>query len=92
MEYYKRGNSKALVSLLEMSRSNACLDYTNSDVDQMKALDMLGAYYLRKANQEKDKNKRTEFVINATQLSITGDKIKMYDTVSIQMFLYLNSI
>lgn len=82
MEYYKRGNAAALVRLLESSRSNASLEYKDSDKDQMRALDMLAAYYVQTANREKSKDKRRELFTKATQLYTTADKIIMYDTVS----------
>jgi len=83
LEYYKKGNSTALVRLLESSRSNASLEYKDSDRDQMRALDMLAAYYVQTANREKSKDKRRELFTKATQLYTTADKIIMYDTVRI---------
>ncbi|XP_060857388.1 RNA polymerase-associated protein CTR9 homolog [Metopolophium dirhodum] len=80
LEYYKRGNSAALVMLLESSRRNANLEYKDSDKDQMRALDMLAAYYVQTANQERNKDKRRELFTKATQLFTTADKIIMYDT------------
>lgn len=63
----------------------------------MRALDMLGAYYVRKANQEKNKDKRSELLNKAAQLYTTADKIMMYDIVStydcpniFQCFQYLS--
>lgn len=95
LEYYKRGNTSALVRLLESSRSNASLEYKDSDKDQMRALDMLAAYYVQTANREKSKDKRRELFTKATQLYTTADKIIMYDTVrkwlSFNVFkIYLN--
>ncbi|KAL5244033.1 hypothetical protein ACI65C_011443 [Semiaphis heraclei] len=79
LEYYRRGNSAALVMLLESSHSNANLKYKDSEKDQMKALDMLAAYYVQTANQEKCKDKRRSLFWKATQLYTTADKILMYD-------------
>jgi len=81
LEYYKIGNSAALVKLLESSRRNASLEYKDSDKDQMRALDMLAAYYVQTANRERNKDKRRELFNKATQLYTTADKIIMYDTV-----------
>jgi len=81
LEYYKKGNSAALVRLLESSRRNASLQYKDSNKDQMRALDMLAAYYVQTANQEKNKDKRRELFTKATQIYSTADKIIMYDTV-----------
>eukprot|EP00102_Acyrthosiphon_pisum_P018617 XP_016655827.1 PREDICTED: RNA polymerase-associated protein CTR9 homolog isoform X2 [Acyrthosiphon pisum] len=79
LEYYKKGNSVALVGLLESSRRNASLKYKDSNKDQMRALDMLAAYYVQTANQEKNKDKKRELFNKATQLYTTADKIIMYD-------------
>jgi len=81
LEYYKKGNSAALVSLLESSRSNASLLYKDSNKDQMTALDMLAAYYVQTANKEKNKDKQRELFNKATRLYTTADKIIMYDMV-----------
>jgi len=83
LEYYKRGNSAALVMLLQSSRSNANLKYKDSEKDQMKALDMLAAYYVQTAKQENYKDKRRGLFMKATQLFTIGDKIMMYDLVRI---------
>ncbi|KAL4083759.1 hypothetical protein QTP88_029075 [Uroleucon formosanum] len=80
LEYYKKGNSAAFVRLLESSRSNASLEYKDSDKDQMRALDMLAAHFVQMANREKSKDKRRELFSKATQLYTTADKIIMYDT------------
>jgi len=92
LEYYRRGNSTALVKLLESSRSNASLDYKDSDKDQMRALDMLAAYYVQTANREKSKDKRRELFTKATQLYTTADKIIMYDTVRLYIIVYVLNI
>lgn len=83
MEYYKKGNSEALIKLLESSRIDANVEYENSNLDQMKALDILAAYHAQMAKTEKDINKRNELLTKATLLYATGDTIFMYDTVSI---------
>lgn len=71
------------MKLLESSRINANLDYENSNLDQMKALDMLASYYLQLARKEKDINNRNELITKVILLYATGDTIIMYDTVSI---------
>lgn len=71
------------MKLLESSRIHANIEYENSNLDQMKALDMLAAYNVQIAKTEKDINKRNELLTKATLLYATGDKIIMYDTVSI---------
>jgi RNA polymerase-associated protein CTR9 len=66
---------------LDTSRSDANLNYKDSEKDQMKALDTLAAYYVQQANQEKDKVKKREHCRKATVLYTTADKIIMYDQV-----------
>jgi len=39
------------VKILDASRTDAGLDYANSEKDQMKALDTLAAYYVQKAHR-----------------------------------------
>jgi RNA polymerase-associated protein CTR9 len=46
LEYYKRGKIADFVHLLEVSGSEANLDYADYDKDQMRALDTLAAYYV----------------------------------------------
>lgn len=48
----------------------------------MRALDMLAAYYVQKANHEKNKDTKRELFTKATLLYTTADKIIMYDQVS----------
>lgn len=83
MEYYKSGDSEALVDLLESSHRNANINYENSDKDQMQALDMLAAYYVQIGNREKDTDKRRKLFSKASHLYTTADKIIMYETVRI---------
>ncbi|XP_029341274.1 RNA polymerase-associated protein CTR9 homolog [Acyrthosiphon pisum] len=80
LEYYKRGNSDALVTLLDSSLRNANFEYKDSDKDQMRALDMLGAHYVQIANRERNKDKRCALFTMATKFYTTADKIIMYDT------------
>lgn len=71
------------MKLLESSRINANIDYENSNLDQMKAIDMLAAYNVQLAQREEDISIRNELLTKATLLYATGDKIIMYDIVSI---------
>jgi len=66
---------------LDTSRSDANLNYKDPEKDQMKALDILAAYYVQQANQEKDKVKKRELCRKATLLYTTADKIIMYNQV-----------
>lgn len=52
---------------------------------------MLAAYYVQKANHEKNKDKKRELFTKATLLYTTADKIIMYDQVCIGdiFFVYL---
>lgn len=47
----------------------------------MRALDMLAAYYVQLANQERIKEKRDKLFDKANLLYNTADKIIMYDQV-----------
>lgn len=51
LEYYKQNYVEDFVKILDASRTDAGLDYKNSDKDQMKALDTLAAYYVQKAHR-----------------------------------------
>jgi RNA polymerase-associated protein CTR9 len=57
------------------------VDYRDYEKDQMRALDMLAAYYVQEANREKNKDKKRELFTKATLLYTTADKIIMYDQV-----------
>lgn len=52
----------------------------------MRALDMLAAYYVQKANHEKNKDTKRELFTKATLLYTTADKIIMYDQVNYNFF------
>lgn len=54
----------------------------------MRAYDMLAAYYVQKANHEKNKDKKRELFTKATLLYTTADKIIMYDQVSVLFFFF----
>jgi RNA polymerase-associated protein CTR9 len=60
---------------------DANVDYRDYEKDQMRALDMLAAYYVQEANREKNKDKKRELFTKATLLYTTADKIIMYDQV-----------
>lgn len=61
---------------------DANIDYRDFERDQMRALDMLAAYYVQEANKEKSKDKKKELFTKATLLYTMADKIIMYDQVS----------
>jgi len=67
--------------ILEASRDDANIDYREFEKDQMRALDMLAAYYVQEANKEKNKDKKRELFGKATNMYTTADKIIMYDQV-----------
>lgn len=62
-----------------MARVEAVIDYRDFQMDQMKAYDMLAAYYVQEANREKSKEKKRELFMKATHLYTCADKIIMYD-------------
>lgn len=82
LEYYKQGQIDDFLKILEASRTDANVDYRDYEKDQMRALDMLAAYYVQQANREKNKDKKRELFTKATFLYTTADKIIMYDQVS----------
>lgn len=79
MEYYKQNKIEDFIKILEASRTDANVDFRDFEKDQMRALDMLAAYYVQEANREKNKDKKRELFTKATLLYTTADKIIMYD-------------
>jgi RNA polymerase-associated protein CTR9 len=79
LAYYKQNKESDFVQLLESSRTDASLSYQDYEKDQMRALDTLAAYYVTKANQEKNKDKKRELFAQATVLYTNADKIVMYE-------------
>lgn len=79
LEYYKQTKVEDFVKILEAARTNANLDYHSHEKDQMTCLDTLAAYYVQQARKEKNKDKRTDLFMQATQLYTMADKIIMYD-------------
>lgn len=51
LAYYRRGNEADFVRILELSGSEANLDYAEYPRDQMRALDTLAAYYVMQVVQ-----------------------------------------
>ncbi|VDM39381.1 unnamed protein product [Toxocara canis] len=80
LAYYRRGNEADFVRILELSGSEANLDYPEYPRDQMRALDTLAAYYVMQSHKERNKEKKKEWQTKATLLYTTADKIIMYDT------------
>lgn len=81
LEYYKQNQIDDFLKILEASRSDANTEYRDYEKDQMRALDMLAAYYVQQANKEKNKDKKRDLFTKATLLYTTADKIIMYDQV-----------
>lgn len=81
LEYYKQHKIEDFIKILESSRIDANIDYRDYEKDQMRALDMLAAYYVQEANREKNKDKKRDLFTKATLLYTTADKIIMYDQV-----------
>ncbi|BFZ05310.1 hypothetical protein BsWGS_08349 [Bradybaena similaris] len=79
LEYWKQGSPDDFVKILEASRTDASLDYSNFEKDQMKSLDTLAAYYVQQAHKEKNKDRKRELFMKATLLYTTADRIIMYD-------------
>ncbi|XP_063981062.1 RNA polymerase-associated protein CTR9 homolog [Diachasmimorpha longicaudata] len=79
LEYYKQHKIEDFIKILESSRTEAHSEYRDVEKDQMRALDMLAAYYVQEANREKNKDKKRDLFTKATLLYTTADKIIMYD-------------
>uniref|UniRef100_A0A0N5AFT6 TPR_REGION domain-containing protein n=1 Tax=Syphacia muris TaxID=451379 RepID=A0A0N5AFT6_9BILA len=80
LAYYAHGNEADFVRILELAGSEASLEYNEYPNDQMRALDILAAYYVIQCHKEKSKEKKKEWHTKATLLYTTADKIIMYDT------------
>lgn len=83
LEYHKQQKIDDFIKILESSRIDANIDYRDYEKDQMRALDMLAAYYVQEANKEKNKDKKRDLFTKATLLYTTADKIIMYDQVCV---------
>ncbi|KAF9794379.1 hypothetical protein SFRURICE_014599 [Spodoptera frugiperda] len=79
LAYYKQKKIDDFLKILEASRTEANIEYRDFERDQMRALDMLAAYYVQEANKEKLKDKKKELFTKATLLYTMADKIIMYD-------------
>uniref|UniRef100_A0A1I7XTW2 TPR_REGION domain-containing protein n=1 Tax=Heterorhabditis bacteriophora TaxID=37862 RepID=A0A1I7XTW2_HETBA len=80
LQYYRIGKVDDFVRLLEVSGSEASLDYPDVENDQMRALDILAAYYVRLGHKERaSKERKRDLFSKATLLYTTADRIKMYD-------------
>ena len=79
MEYYRQGKDDDFQKIIEVARKEANQSYKDCEKDLMKVLDSLAAYYVKKANKERTKEKRRELFNKATLLYTTADKIIMYD-------------
>ncbi|OXA64554.1 RNA polymerase-associated protein CTR9 [Folsomia candida] len=79
LEYYREGRDEEFLKIIEIGRKEANTNYKDSDKSLMKILDSLAAYYVKKANKERTKDKRKDYFSKATVLYTTADKIIMYD-------------
>lgn len=77
--YYKQNKTNDFIKILEAARAEGNIGYRDFEKDQMRAYDMLAAYYVQEANREKSKDKKRELFTKATHLYTTADKIIMYD-------------
>src|SRR5689334_1851613 len=55
--------------------TDGCIDYPDSERDMMRVLDTLAAFDLRKANKEKDREKKRELFTQAKKCYDDGDKL-----------------
>lgn len=88
MEYYRQDKEKDFVEILK----SACTEVNNQrqqaqlttshraqEIDQMRCLDTLAAYNVKRGHREKVKEKKREYFTQATLLYTHADKILMYD-------------
>ncbi|CAF4099152.1 unnamed protein product [Rotaria magnacalcarata] len=86
LEYYRQDKEKDFVEILK----SACNEINNQrqqqttgqraqEADQMRCLDTLAAYYVKRGHREKAKEKKREYFTQATLLYTHADKILMYD-------------
>jgi RNA polymerase-associated protein CTR9 len=88
LEYYCQNKEKDFVEILK----SACNEINNQrqqvhqtsaqraqETDQMRCLDTLAAYYVKRGHREKAKDKKREYFTQATLLYTHADKILMYD-------------
>lgn len=85
--YYKQNKTQDFIKILEAARGEGNIGYRDFEKDQMRAYDMLAAYYVQEANREKSKDKKRELFTKATHLYTTADKIIMYDQVRIAVLI-----
>ena len=79
LAYYKQNKEEDFVQLLDRSRTDASLKYENHEMDQLKTLDLLAAYYVMKGNKERNSDKKRDLFAKATVLYTAADKIIMYE-------------
>ncbi|CAI2348402.1 unnamed protein product [Caenorhabditis sp. 36 PRJEB53466] len=91
LEYYRHGRVEPFMMILEAAGSRAGLEYTGVKQDQMRALDILAAYWMTQGYKEKSKEKKTDFFSKATVLFNTADKIAMYEWshLTVRAWFYL---
>ncbi|CAB3402035.1 unnamed protein product [Caenorhabditis bovis] len=90
--YYRHKRYSTFLYVLEKAGTLAGLEYAGVQTDQMRALDILAAYWMDQGYKEKNKEKRYDLFNKATVLFNTADKISMYEwshlTVRAWFFLY----
>ncbi|OAF71724.1 RNA polymerase-associated protein CTR9 [Intoshia linei] len=79
LEYYRQKNYEAFEVILTSAPKIANISYDNFEDDQMKALDLLAAYYVKMGHCEQDSSKKTTFFEKATQNYTIADKINIHD-------------
>lgn len=93
LEYFKQGKRETFVFILESSCLNASIDYENYQKDQIKAMNLLAAYYVQEARRDTNVNKKKEYFARASLLYVNADKIDMFNKVksSLYHFITLNA-
>ncbi|UJR10596.1 hypothetical protein I4U23_014793 [Adineta vaga] len=86
LEYYRQDKEKDFVEILKSAcneinnqRQQQTTGHRAQETDQMRCLDTLAAYYVKRGHREKAKEKKREYFTQATLLYTHADKILMYD-------------
>lgn len=91
LEYYRQNLIEPFMNILELAGSRAGLEYQGVKQDQMRALDILAAYWMTQGYKEKLKEKKADYFSKATVLFNTADKIAMYEWshLTVRAWFYL---
>ncbi|UMM24638.1 hypothetical protein L5515_004773 [Caenorhabditis briggsae] len=91
LEYFRQDRVQPFMEILEAAGTRAGLEYDGVKQDQMRALDILAAYWMTQGYRERAKDKKQDFFSKATVLFNTADKIAMYEWshLTVRAWFYL---